>query len=48
MFPSTDGKKMEKYWPSVSQKNVNATPIKWNLKKKARDFSVKLIKNDQQ
>ena len=26
--------KMEKYRPSVSQKNVNAAPLKWNLKKK--------------
>ena len=28
IFPSNDGKKMEKYRPSVSQKNVNAAPQK--------------------
>ena len=27
MFPSIDGKKMEKYKPLVSQKNVNAAPM---------------------
>ena len=49
MFPSNDGKKMEKYRPSASQKNVNAAPLKWYfLKKMARDFSVKLIENVQQ
>ena len=25
-FPSNDGKKMEKYRPSTSEKNVNAAP----------------------
>ena len=36
MFPFNDGKKIEKYRPSASQKNVNASPL------------VKLIENVQQ
>ena len=40
MFSSNDGKKIEKYRPSASQKNVNAAPLKWYLKKIVQDFSV--------
>ena len=29
MFPSHYSKKMETYRSSASQKNVNATPLKW-------------------
>ena len=28
IFPYNDGKKMEKYRPSASQKNVDAAPLK--------------------
>ena len=38
MITSNDGKKLEKYRPSTSEKNVNAAPLKWYLKKMARDF----------
>ena len=38
MFPSNDGKKMEKYWPSMSEKNVNAAPLKWYFDKKWPDI----------
>ena len=38
MFPSNDGKKMEKYRPSTSEKNVNAAPLKWYLKKNGPRF----------
>ena len=48
MFPSNDGKKMEKYRPLASQKNLNVSPLKWYLKKMALDFSVKMIENVQQ
>ena len=48
MFPSNDCKKMEKYRPSASQKNDNASPLKWYFEKMARDFSVILIENVQQ
>ena len=48
MFPSNDGEKIEKYRPSTSEKTVNAAPLKWNLKKLARDLLVKLIENVQQ
>ena len=33
MFPSNDSKKMGKYRPSASQKNVNAAQLKWYFKK---------------
>ena len=33
MFPSNNGKKMEKYRPSMSEKNVNEAPLKQYLKK---------------
>ena len=46
MFPSNDGRKMIKYKPSASQKNVNVASLKWYFKK--LDFSVKLIENVQQ
>ena len=29
MFPSNDGKKIKRYRPSASQKNVIAVPLKW-------------------
>ena len=47
MFPSNDGKKMEKYRPSTNEKNVNAAPLKWYFGM-ARYFLVKLIQNVQQ
>ena len=48
MFPSNDGKKMEKYRPLTSEKNVNSVPLNGILKIMARDFLVKLIENVQQ
>ena len=56
MFPSNNGKTIEKYRPSASQKNVNVAPLKWYLKipeisrypRKTRDFSIKLRENVQQ
>ena len=48
MFPSTDGKKMDKYRPSTSEKNVNAAPSNGILKIMARDILVKLTENVQQ
>ena len=48
IFPSDNDKKMGGKRPPASQKNVNAAPLKWYIKKMARDFSVKLIENVQQ
>ena len=48
MFPSNDGKRLEKYRPLASQKNVNAAILKWKSKKWPEIFSVKLIENVQQ
>ena len=38
MFPFNDGKKIEKYKPSASQKYINASPLKWYLKKNGPRF----------
>ena len=48
MFLSNNGEKIEKYRFLTSEKTVNAAPLKWNFKKMARDFFVKLIENVQQ
>ena len=38
MITSNDGKKLEKYRPSTSEKNVNATPLKWYFLKNGPKF----------